>query len=31
MNQFARSAGILKGNPAYDQVVAAQFSSYWKR
>ena len=31
MNQFGRNAGILKGNPAYDQVVATQFSSYWKR
>jgi NitT/TauT family transport system substrate-binding protein len=31
MNQFGRSAGILKGNPAYDKVVATQFSSYWKR
>jgi ABC-type nitrate/sulfonate/bicarbonate transport system substrate-binding protein len=30
MNEFARSAGILKGNPTYDQVVARQFSSYWK-
>jgi ABC-type nitrate/sulfonate/bicarbonate transport system substrate-binding protein len=30
MNRFARNAGILKGDPAYDQVVASQFSSYWK-
>ncbi len=30
MNRFARSAGILKGNPAYDQVVATQFSASWK-
>jgi len=29
MNQFARSAGILKGNPAYDRVVATQFRSAW--
>ena len=29
MNQFARTAGILKGNPAHDQVVATQFRSYW--
>ena len=30
MNQFSRDAGILNGNPAYDQVVATQFRSYWK-
>jgi len=30
MNQFSRDAGILKGNPAYEQVVATQFRSYWK-
>ena len=30
MNEFARDAGILKSDPAYDEVVAAQFSSYWK-
>ena len=30
MNQFSRDAGILKGNPAYDQVVATQFRSYWQ-
>jgi hypothetical protein len=30
MNQFCRNAGILKGNPSYDQVVAMQLRSYWK-
>ena len=30
MNEFARNAGILKGNPSYEQVVATQFSSSWK-
>jgi NitT/TauT family transport system substrate-binding protein len=30
MNQFAREIGILKGEIAYDQVVAVQFSAYWK-
>jgi NitT/TauT family transport system substrate-binding protein len=30
MNRFCRDAGILKGNPAYEQVVAAQFRSSWK-
>jgi len=30
MNQFSRDAGILNGNPAYDQVMATQFRSYWK-
>jgi NitT/TauT family transport system substrate-binding protein len=30
MNQFSRDAGILKGNPVYEQVVATQFRSYWK-
>ena len=27
MNQFCRNAGILKGDPAYDRVVATQFRS----
>jgi len=31
MNQFARDVGILKGNPAYEQVVAAQFASLWAK
>jgi ABC-type nitrate/sulfonate/bicarbonate transport system substrate-binding protein len=30
MNRFARDIGILKGDVAYDQVVATQFSRYWK-
>ena len=30
MNQFCRDAGILKGDPAYDRVVATQFRSHWK-
>jgi ABC-type nitrate/sulfonate/bicarbonate transport system substrate-binding protein len=30
MNEFARGIGILKGNPCYTDVVAAQFSTLWK-
>ena len=30
MNQFARSAGILKGDPAYDRVVANDGRANWK-
>ncbi len=30
INAFARDAGILKGNPAYDRVVATQVRSNWK-
>ena len=30
MNGFARDMGILKGDPAYEQVVAAQFSPLWR-
>jgi NitT/TauT family transport system substrate-binding protein len=30
MNGFARSLGILKGDPAYDAVVATQFAPLWK-
>ena len=30
MHQFCRKAGILKGNPAYEKVVAAQSRPYWK-
>jgi ABC-type nitrate/sulfonate/bicarbonate transport system substrate-binding protein len=30
MNAFARNAGILKGNPAYDRVVATRLRSLWK-
>ncbi len=30
MNQFCRATGILKGKPAYDNVVATQFRSRWK-
>jgi NitT/TauT family transport system substrate-binding protein len=29
MNQFCRNAGILKGDPAYDRVVATQVRSAW--
>jgi NitT/TauT family transport system substrate-binding protein len=29
MNRFARDIGILKGDVAYDQVVATQFSQFW--
>jgi ABC-type nitrate/sulfonate/bicarbonate transport system substrate-binding protein len=29
MNAFARTENILKGNPAYDAVVATQFSALW--
>jgi len=31
MNQFSRDAGILKGTPTYEQVVATQFSPSWKK
>src|SRR6201996_1725604 len=31
MNDFARDVGILKGRPAYEQVVATQFSDLWKQ
>src|SRR5882672_9488518 len=30
MNEFCRNAGILKGHPAYENVVAGQFSPLWK-
>jgi ABC-type nitrate/sulfonate/bicarbonate transport system substrate-binding protein len=30
MNQFARDIGILKGDVAYENVVATQFSNLWK-
>lgn len=30
MNAFARDVGILKGHPAYGDVVATQFQSLWK-
>ena len=29
MNQFCREVGILKGDPAFNQVVATQFSTFW--
>ncbi|MSP94532.1 MAG: ABC transporter substrate-binding protein [Alphaproteobacteria bacterium] len=29
MNQFSRDVGILKGNPSYEDVVAAQFRDLW--
>ena len=31
MNGFARDVGILKGRPAYEQVVATQFAGLWKQ
>ncbi len=30
MNEFCRNAGILKSHPAFDNVVATQFSPLWK-
>jgi ABC-type nitrate/sulfonate/bicarbonate transport system substrate-binding protein len=30
MNEFCRNAGILKSHPAFDNVVAGQFSPLWK-
>jgi ABC-type nitrate/sulfonate/bicarbonate transport system substrate-binding protein len=30
MNQFGRDLGILKGSPAYEDVVATQFASLWR-
>ena len=30
MNQFARDVGILKGNPAYESVVATQLAPLWR-
>jgi ABC-type nitrate/sulfonate/bicarbonate transport system substrate-binding protein len=30
MTQFSRRVGILKGNPRYEDVVAAQFAPSWK-
>ena len=30
MNGFARDMGILKGDPAYEQVVAEQFAPLWR-
>jgi len=30
MNQFARDVGILKGHPAYEDVVAVRFRDLWK-
>ena len=30
MNAFAREIGILRGRPAYEDVVAAQFQHLWK-
>ena len=30
MNRFCRAARILKGDPAYDRVVATQSASFWK-
>lgn len=29
MNAFTRDMGILRGDPAYDRVVATQFSDFW--
>src|SRR5271170_4779470 len=30
MNAFARDAGVLKGAPAYEDVVATRFSALWR-
>jgi ABC-type nitrate/sulfonate/bicarbonate transport system substrate-binding protein len=30
MNRFARDVGILEGEPAYEDVVAAQFAPLWR-
>jgi ABC-type nitrate/sulfonate/bicarbonate transport system substrate-binding protein len=30
MSQFARDSGILRGEPPYEEVVAAQFSELWR-
>jgi hypothetical protein len=30
MNQFGRDVGILKGDPAYEDVVATQFAPLWR-
>ncbi|HEY4265010.1 MAG TPA: ABC transporter substrate-binding protein, partial [Micropepsaceae bacterium] len=30
MNQFARDVGILRGDPAYEDVVATQFRDLWR-
>jgi len=29
MNEFSRDIGILKSNPAYEDVVATEFRSEW--
>jgi len=31
MNQFSRKLGLLKGDPGYEDVVAAQFSPLWQQ
>jgi NitT/TauT family transport system substrate-binding protein len=31
MNRFSRDAGILSGDVAYDDIVATQFSRFWKQ
>lgn len=31
MNTFARSMGILRGNPAYEDVVATQYAHLWSK
>ena len=30
MNQFSRDVGILTGDVAYEEIIAAQFSQFWK-
>jgi NitT/TauT family transport system substrate-binding protein len=30
MNEFARGAGVLKGHPTYENVVATQFRALWQ-
>jgi len=31
MNRFSRDAGILAGDVAYKEIVATQFSQFWKQ
>jgi hypothetical protein len=31
MNRFSRDAGILSGDVVYDDIVATQFSRFWKQ
>jgi hypothetical protein len=31
MNQFSRDVGILTGDVAYEEIIATQFSQFWKQ